>query len=101
MKWHKDYVYVDHGPGFRTQHAQAWPGDETATMAFSHPDWAKQHVLTAGGSAYLPERMVRREIDTGTLFPVEGAPTFEKATYLSWRKSSAVRFPWLDDAERN
>lgn len=95
VKWDPDYVYVDHGPGFRNWHAECWPGDETATMTFSNPDWAKAHILARGGSAYLPARMVEGEIAEGRLFTVEGSPSYDRATYLSWRRASAQLFPWL------
>lgn len=97
VKWDREYVYVDHGPGFRTQHAQAWSGDETATMTFSNPAWAKDYLLKTGGSAYLPQRMVQEELENGQLFAVEGSPIFDQPVFLSWRKSSAARFPWLSD----
>lgn len=93
------YVYVDYGPVIRSQHAQVWPADETAAIAYSNPDWALTHLLTQGGTAYLPERMVADQIADGLLHRVGGAPEFTRRAHLSWRKSSEATFPWLAHAD--
>jgi len=95
VQWHPDYVYVDYGPGFRSQHAEQWPSGETAAIAFSNPDWAFAHLMRHGGSAYLPESMVLDPIAQGILFRVEGAASFRQRSYLSWRKDREEKFPWL------
>ncbi len=95
MRWDRDYVFIDYGPAFRSWHAEAWAGDETARMAFSNPDWALSHLLTHGGSAYLPERMAGPLLDTGQLFKVEGAGSWERRVILSWRMAAEAQFPWL------
>jgi DNA-binding transcriptional LysR family regulator len=97
VAWDSKYVLVDYGPGFRAQHAQAWKGDETATISFSNPEWALAHILTHGGSAYLPDRMVAAAIRAEALFSVQGSPSFISKTYLSWRKARAENFAWLSE----
>lgn len=99
VQWHPDYIYVDYGPGFRAQHAETWPSDETAAIAFSNPDWALSHLLARGGSAYLPARLITDLLAEGSLFPVEGAATFLQRSYLSWRKDREENFPWLPRPE--
>lgn len=99
MSWDPSYIFVDYGPGFRTQHAATWPGDDTAQISFSNPDWALAHLLAHGGSAYLPESLARAPITSGTLYPVEGSPPFERQTHLSWRKASEPDFPWLSGGD--
>ena len=93
-----DYVYVDYGPDIRIQHAEALPRDDTAPIALSNPDWALAHILTFGGTAYLPDRMVTGLTKNGTLQHVENAPEFSRRSHLSWRKSSETTFPWLAHA---
>lgn len=95
VRWDPEYVFVDYGPAFRAQHAEAWPGDETAALSFSNPDWALAHLLAEGGSAYLPERMVAGAVADGRLYHVEGATAFSRASFLSWRKASQAAFDWL------
>jgi DNA-binding transcriptional LysR family regulator len=97
VAWDQKYIYVDYGPDIRRQHAEAWPGDETARMSFSQPDWALKHLLSTGGAAYLPERFVAPLIAESRLYPVNGAVTFTRPTYLSWRRSSEADFAWLSD----
>ncbi|WP_170335961.1 LysR family transcriptional regulator [Ruegeria arenilitoris] len=101
VRWDPDYIYVDYGATFRAQHAEAWPTDETASVAFSSPDWALAHLLSEGGSAYLPRRMVTDLIAEGALFRVENAVVFERRTFLSWRKGHEDNFPWLASSGAN
>jgi DNA-binding transcriptional LysR family regulator len=93
--WDPGYVYVDYGPAVRAQHVEAWPGDNTARMAFSNPDWALRYLLAQGGSAYLPTTMAAPLIAERSLFVVEGAIAFTRKTYLAWRPASAASFPWI------
>lgn len=90
-----DYVFVDYGPTFRTQHAKAWPGDTTAAISFSNPDWALAHLLAHGGSAYLPDRLARADIAAGRLIAVPETPAVDQPVYLSWLKAGTGAFPWL------
>ncbi len=96
-RWDPNYIYVDYGPTFRAQHAEAWPNEETAAMAFSTPDWALAHLLGNGGSAYLPKKLVQSHIAQKRLFVVEGAKPFERQMFLSWRKISEAHFAWLNE----
>ncbi|MGI3184915.1 LysR family transcriptional regulator [Nioella aestuarii] len=95
LMWQKQYIYVDYGPLFRAQHAEAWPTDETAALAFSNPDWALDHMRRDGGAAYLPVRIVQGDMDRGCLHPVPGALSFDRRIVLSWRKASAESFSFL------
>lgn len=92
MRWDPNYVMVDYGPAFRTWHSATWPGDDTAAVSFSSPDWALRHLLAHGGSAYLPASMGMAVPD---LHPVEGAPDFALRNALTWRLTSAQSFPFL------
>ncbi|MFD1159102.1 LysR family transcriptional regulator [Roseovarius aestuarii] len=93
--WDQDYIYVDYGPDLRAQHAETWPADETASLSFSCPDWALAHLITHGGTAYLPARMLAEGTAGARLYRVDGAPEFTHLSYLSWRASSEPAFPWL------
>ncbi|WP_371223468.1 LysR family transcriptional regulator [Roseovarius sp. 2305UL8-3] len=95
MRWDPDYIYVDYGAAYRLWHALTWPGDDTAPSRYSNPDWALAHLLKHGGSAYLPEGLVNKHLEDGTLHPVRGAAAYERQSHLSWRKAVAPAFPWL------
>lgn len=93
-------VYVDLGADFRRQHSVAWPGNDTAYMTFGASRWALDHLLTSGGSAYLPRRLADPLIEQGRLHRVQGAPEFTRRLHLSWREASLIAFPWLADPLR-
>ncbi len=95
--WDPAYVYVDLGSEYRRQHSLAWPVDETAHMTFGASRWALDYLLEAGGSAYLPWRLIDTLVASGRLYPVEGAPEFTKALHLTWSKASLSAFPWIVD----
>lgn len=95
VPWQSHYIYVDYGPLFRAQHAEAWPSDESAALAFSTPDWALDHMRRDGGAAYLPERIVRADIEASHLHPVADSVSFDRRLVLSWRKASADSFGFL------
>ncbi len=96
--WDPAYLYVDLGSEFRRQHSLAWPGDETAHMTFGASRWALDYLLERGGSAYLPWRLTEALVRAGRLHPVEGSPAFTRALYLTWRKASLAKHPWIKDA---
>lgn len=98
-EWDPSYVYVDYGPAIRAQHAQTWPGEDTAASSYSSPDWALAHLLSEGGSAYLPQSLVADLLTRERLFEVEGAPEFTRRSFLSWRESSEAAFSWLVDGD--
>ena len=95
VTWDPNYVFVDYGSKFRADHAQTWPGEDSASMTFSNPEWAMNHILTHGGSAYLPVSMAASYLESGKLHNVGGSPTFERTIYLSWRTSCDEQFVWL------
>ncbi|TBX27229.1 hypothetical protein TK43_10400 [Roseovarius sp. JS7-11] len=99
LPWQSHYIYVDYGPLFRAQHAEAWPTDETAALAFSTPDWALDHMRHAGGAAYLPERIVQQDIEAGRLHRVPDAVGFDRRLVLSWRRASAESFAFLQPSD--
>ena len=78
---HGDYVLVDWGTGFAVAHAQAFPEMEPPRLRFGLGRLAHDFVLARGGSLYLPERVIRDELQTGLLHRVSGAPAMKRAAY--------------------
>lgn len=97
MAWDPNYVYVDLGTDFRRQHALAFPNAKAASITFSTSSWALEHILSFGGSGYLPRSLVQPHLKTGSLRLVKGAPVFKRTLYLVWREVGEVLFPWLRD----
>lgn len=91
--WDPEYIFVDHGAEFRRKHSSLWPTDETAHMTFGSSRWALEHLLEAGGSAYLPWRISQPHIQAGRLHPVEGAPEIERELHMAWRGASRAMHP--------
>ena len=58
---------------------------------------ALEYISTLGGSAYLPRRMVQKELEFGLLFEVRDAPVFERDAYATF----PVRSPRPDLIERS
>jgi len=97
MRWDPLYVYVDLGEDFRRKHAQAYPVEETAIVTFTNSAHALDHILSRGGSAYLPYRVARKHIEMGKLFEVEGAPRFSRTIYLARNTARTDGWPCFQD----
>lgn len=95
VDWDPTYVFVDLGSDFRRQHSGAFPLAQTAGITFSISSWALEHLLTQGGSAFLPRTLVQPYFDSGRLFLVEGSTVFSRKLYLAWTEASETAFPWL------
>lgn len=95
--WDPNYVYVDLGTDFRRQHASAFPNAKTASITFSTSSWALEHILSFGGSGYLPKGLIGPHLKDRSLRLVKGAPVFKRTLYLVWREAGEVLFPWLKD----
>ncbi len=98
QRWDPDYVYVDHGPEFRRQHAAAYPVDETPSMTFGSAGWALEFILTNGGSGYIPYRMAADHIESGALFTVKGTAEFVRPVYLAHNGDVTRDWSWFDVA---
>lgn len=78
------YVYVDWGLTFALDHRRAFPDAPEATTRVSLARMALEYVNLIGGSAYLPRRMVARELELGLLHEVADAPVFERNAYATF-----------------
>lgn len=85
-----DYVYVDWGVSFSNQHVNYFPDIPTPDIRINLGRTAREYIRKNGGSAYLPEPMVRNDLIKERLFCVHNAPSFN-------RKSFAI---YCEDYER-
>jgi len=92
--WASDYVFVDWGPEYRSEHALAWPALPPPAVHFSVGRIALDFILQHGGTGYFPMRMVRRRLNDRTLFRVPRTPSFERPVFLI--RTNATDEPPLD-----
>ena len=78
-----DFIDVDWGPEFRASLAAAFADRSPAVISVSYGPLALQQIVRNGGSAYLPRRLVGARLDDGTLYAVDGAPTFIRPTFIA------------------
>jgi DNA-binding transcriptional LysR family regulator len=78
----KDYIYVDWGAEFFTQHTLAFPNFYGASLTVNIGWLGLQRLLEGGGSGYFPERMLRKYELQGRLYRVQSAPEFRLPAYL-------------------
>jgi len=78
----RDYVYVDWGAEFFSQHSLAFPNFSGAALTVNVGWLGLQHILASGGTGYFPERVLREEEHAGRLHRVADAPEFRQPAYL-------------------
>ncbi|NVJ91889.1 MAG: LysR family transcriptional regulator [Methylocystaceae bacterium] len=76
-----NYIFVDWGPEYKMDHASEFPARDMTALTTNYGPLALQYILTNGGSAYLPMRMVRPFVEEGRLQLIENEPVFARAVY--------------------
>jgi DNA-binding transcriptional LysR family regulator len=79
-----DYVFIDWGLSFGLDHRRTFPDAPEAMTRVSHAKMAYEYINSLGGSAYLPKRMVEKDIEFGLLHLVADAPIFERQAYATF-----------------
>lgn len=87
-----DYVFVDWGLSFGLDHRRAFPDAPEAMTRVSHAKMALEYINSIGGSAYLPRRMVEKDIEFSLLHEVVDAPIFKRRAFATY----PVRTPRLE-----
>jgi DNA-binding transcriptional LysR family regulator len=95
----RDYVYVDWGAEFSTQHCLAFPNFVGAALTVNIGWLGLQHLLASGGTGYFPARMLREHELTGRVHRVPSCPltcAFRRSWILNrsrsrWKRSDASR----------
>lgn len=76
------YVFIDWGEDFRAAHAAWFPELHNPGLMLDIGVVALNMILSQGGTAYLPERVVLPHLSNGTLSRVAEAPTFRYPAYV-------------------
>jgi DNA-binding transcriptional LysR family regulator len=93
----QDYIYVDWGLSFALDHRRTFPDAPESMTRVSHAKMAMEYITSLGGSAYLPRRMVGRDVELGLLHEIPDAPVFVRQAYATY----PVRSPRLPLIERS
>ena len=97
VRFDPDYVFIEAGEEFGREHAAVYADANTARISFGTACMGLEYLLKNGGSAYLPQRMVRSQVDSGILFELEDAPVFERSAFLVINKRAREMWTWFDD----
>ncbi|MEM6588239.1 MAG: LysR family transcriptional regulator [Pseudomonadota bacterium] len=89
------YVYVDLGPEFRREYTDEARFAARAAVTYASSSWARDHLLAAGGMAYLPIGAVAEDLAAGRLHLVADAPQFSRGVQFTTRNQSLIKFDWL------
>lgn len=73
-----EYLMVDWGLAHAVEHRRLFPDAPEPHIRVGQAGIALTHLLSIGGSAYLPARMVADEITAGRLHIVQDAPTIDR-----------------------
>jgi DNA-binding transcriptional LysR family regulator len=95
ISFNPTYVFVDYGPDYRREHAQAYYAAGTARIAFDAPGPALEYLLDHGGSAYLPDYYAAPHVQAGALHAIDIAPVFQRQKYLIVNDAAQAKWPWL------
>lgn len=77
-----DYVFVDWGPDFSSDHAAAFPKLASPALNLDVGPVALEYVMENGGSGYFPARLVARHISRGRLRRPPRARKFVYPVYM-------------------
>jgi DNA-binding transcriptional LysR family regulator len=86
-----DYVFVDWGPEFATQHHLAFPQLAAATTAVGLGPLGLDYILEAGGAGYFRTSAVRKHLKAGRLRLVADAPVFLHPAYAVYSEAADAK----------
>lgn len=78
------YCYVDWGSAFEAQHMRFFGDKLSPVLRTSSSQLALDWLLQNAGAAYLPESMVSRYLDSGSLHLIDNAPCVDKTLYAAY-----------------
>ena len=76
-----DYVYVDWGDEFRTNHHSAFPEAASPALSVNHGPLAMEYLLAVGGSGYFRMEAARPHLDSGRFHLMKDKPRFSYSIY--------------------
>lgn len=79
-----DYVFVDWGPEFISDHALNFPEITTQRVSLDMGSLGIKYLLLTPSSGYFPKRIAQPLIDNGDIRIVDWAPSFKYPAYLAY-----------------
>ncbi|MCL9780594.1 LysR family transcriptional regulator [Vibrio sp. S4M6] len=83
-----NYVYVDWGTRFSSEHAERHPTISAPYLRTSTGRIALDFIVEKGGTAYLPQSMIEPYLASGDLYKVSEIDEWCKPIYLSYRRAN-------------
>ena len=82
------YILVEWGTSFAIAHAKFFPEIPQPRMRVMLGRIALDYILANGGTAYMPEPMVKDLLDEHKLFLVNNAPVIQRSVYALYTKEN-------------
>ena len=89
-RW-EDYVFVDWGPEFRSNHHAAFPDAPSPVVSVNHGPLALDYILQVGGSGYFRMEAARPHLESGRLQLVDDKPRFSYSIYALYSAKADER----------
>ena len=89
--WWEDYVLVDWGPEFRSNHHAAFPDAPSPVVSANHGPLALDYILQVGGSGYFRMEAARPHLESGRLKLVPDKPRFSYSIYALYSAKADER----------
>ena len=83
------YIFVNWGTSFTDEHAKHFMDTAVPDLKLSPGHVAHEYIRRNGGSAYLPEPMVRDDLKRKTLYVVKGAPEINRKSFVMYQENAA------------
>jgi DNA-binding transcriptional LysR family regulator len=84
----KRYIMIDWGMSFINWHAKEVVGISIPAIRTSTARIALDLMLQCGGSAYLPDMLIKPFIEQGKLFEIKSLPVFERELFSAFHKNN-------------
>lgn len=82
------YIFVNWGTSFSDEHAGHFPDIPVPDLKLNLGHVALEYIRRYGGTAYLPEPMVRDELKNRTLYAIKGAPEINRKSFVIYRENA-------------
>lgn len=102
VRFNPSYALVGAGDEFALWHDATYADAGIARVSLGSAPQGLAFLMTCinqgqQGSAYIPRRLVRAQLDAGSLHVLEDGPSFRREIYLGVKAEVVSRWPWFSD----
>lgn len=83
------YIFVNWGTSFMDEHAKYFPDISGPDIKLNLGHVALEYIRRNGGSAYLPEPMVRDDLKRKTLYIIKDAPEINRKSFVMYQENTS------------